>query len=362
MSSCFEALKSTKISSYEPVSSQKYENGYRTKICNFTESRSTCAAANPKNWMAHNWSQTSFDREKSPHVSSHKEKDKPVSLVHMYSVPTSTWNCSVRNFKFSNLKYRSWDHRFRHFWQRHISAKRTVYYYVFEKHKHFSTPEIAKVFVIRMKVLQTTHYFVRTGQRDYNSLQRFALAFRRLRLRHKKTHRTFRHGVGHPSNLCEEDPQQASAPPCSCVWDVSRSETRSWLYRSSPTCDEHDNVVVKEIQGFPFAQTWSRVGLNMALNLKLSPIDDVSSWTREPFAMSHIHIGIRVGSTAALQLAALRQLQRYPPLLLLSSRSPVTFCLLQAYFFSCFNSNSVRLVTWRIQSKNYSWPNTNHRR
>ena len=24
------------ISSYEPVSSQKYENGYRTKICNFT--------------------------------------------------------------------------------------------------------------------------------------------------------------------------------------------------------------------------------------------------------------------------------------------------------------------------------------
>ena len=33
---CVEALKSTKISSYEPVSSQKYENGYRTKICNFT--------------------------------------------------------------------------------------------------------------------------------------------------------------------------------------------------------------------------------------------------------------------------------------------------------------------------------------
>ena len=25
-----------KISSYQPVSSQKYENGYRTKICNFT--------------------------------------------------------------------------------------------------------------------------------------------------------------------------------------------------------------------------------------------------------------------------------------------------------------------------------------
>ena len=35
---CFEALESTKISSYEPVSSQKYENGYRTKICNFTVS------------------------------------------------------------------------------------------------------------------------------------------------------------------------------------------------------------------------------------------------------------------------------------------------------------------------------------
>ena len=33
---CFEALKSTKISLCEPVSSQKYENGYRTKICNFT--------------------------------------------------------------------------------------------------------------------------------------------------------------------------------------------------------------------------------------------------------------------------------------------------------------------------------------
>ena len=31
-----EALKSTKISSYEPVSSQKYENRYRMKICNFT--------------------------------------------------------------------------------------------------------------------------------------------------------------------------------------------------------------------------------------------------------------------------------------------------------------------------------------
>ena len=33
---CFEALKSTKISLYEPVSSQKYENGYQTKICDFT--------------------------------------------------------------------------------------------------------------------------------------------------------------------------------------------------------------------------------------------------------------------------------------------------------------------------------------
>ena len=32
----FEAFESTKISSYEPVSRQKYENGYRTKICNFT--------------------------------------------------------------------------------------------------------------------------------------------------------------------------------------------------------------------------------------------------------------------------------------------------------------------------------------
>ena len=36
MKFCFEALESTKISSYEPVSSEKYENGYRTKICNFT--------------------------------------------------------------------------------------------------------------------------------------------------------------------------------------------------------------------------------------------------------------------------------------------------------------------------------------
>ena len=32
MSFCFEALESTKISSHEPVSSQKYENGYRTKF------------------------------------------------------------------------------------------------------------------------------------------------------------------------------------------------------------------------------------------------------------------------------------------------------------------------------------------
>ena len=38
MKFCFEALESTKISSYEPVSSQKYENGYWTKICNFTVS------------------------------------------------------------------------------------------------------------------------------------------------------------------------------------------------------------------------------------------------------------------------------------------------------------------------------------
>ena len=38
MSFCFEALKSTKISSHEPVSSQKFENinGCRTKICDFT--------------------------------------------------------------------------------------------------------------------------------------------------------------------------------------------------------------------------------------------------------------------------------------------------------------------------------------
>ena len=36
MSFCFEALQSTKISSYEPVSSQTYENGYRTKTCDFT--------------------------------------------------------------------------------------------------------------------------------------------------------------------------------------------------------------------------------------------------------------------------------------------------------------------------------------
>ena len=32
----FWGLESTKISSYEPVSSQKYENRYGTKICNFT--------------------------------------------------------------------------------------------------------------------------------------------------------------------------------------------------------------------------------------------------------------------------------------------------------------------------------------
>ena len=36
MAFCFQALEGTKISSYEQVSSQKYENGYRTKICNFT--------------------------------------------------------------------------------------------------------------------------------------------------------------------------------------------------------------------------------------------------------------------------------------------------------------------------------------
>ena len=36
MLSCFEALESTKISLYEPVSSEKYENGYRAKICDFS--------------------------------------------------------------------------------------------------------------------------------------------------------------------------------------------------------------------------------------------------------------------------------------------------------------------------------------
>ena len=36
---CFEALETMKISSNEPVSSQKYENGYRTKICDFTVRR-----------------------------------------------------------------------------------------------------------------------------------------------------------------------------------------------------------------------------------------------------------------------------------------------------------------------------------
>ena len=35
MSFSFETLESTKIGLYEPVSSQKYENGYRTKICDF---------------------------------------------------------------------------------------------------------------------------------------------------------------------------------------------------------------------------------------------------------------------------------------------------------------------------------------
>ena len=33
---CFEAMESAKISSDELVSSQKYENGYRTKICDLT--------------------------------------------------------------------------------------------------------------------------------------------------------------------------------------------------------------------------------------------------------------------------------------------------------------------------------------
>ena len=36
MAFCFEALEGAKISSDKPVSSQKYENGYRTKICDFT--------------------------------------------------------------------------------------------------------------------------------------------------------------------------------------------------------------------------------------------------------------------------------------------------------------------------------------
>ena len=33
---CSEALESTKIKLYEPVSSQKYKNGYRAKICDLT--------------------------------------------------------------------------------------------------------------------------------------------------------------------------------------------------------------------------------------------------------------------------------------------------------------------------------------
>ena len=42
MEFCFEALESTKISSYEPVSSQKYANGYRMKIGDFTVSKTYC--------------------------------------------------------------------------------------------------------------------------------------------------------------------------------------------------------------------------------------------------------------------------------------------------------------------------------
>ena len=45
----FWGPRSTKISSYEPVSSQKYENRYRTKICNFTVcERRSCMKNNGK--------------------------------------------------------------------------------------------------------------------------------------------------------------------------------------------------------------------------------------------------------------------------------------------------------------------------
>ena len=36
LSFCFDAVLSTKISSCEPVWSQKYENGYRPKMCDVT--------------------------------------------------------------------------------------------------------------------------------------------------------------------------------------------------------------------------------------------------------------------------------------------------------------------------------------
>ena len=55
-----KALKSTKISSYEPLLSEKYENGYRTKNCDFYSISAMRHSTGLTNVMFKNCSATSY--------------------------------------------------------------------------------------------------------------------------------------------------------------------------------------------------------------------------------------------------------------------------------------------------------------
>ena len=83
---CFEALESTKIISYEPVSSQKYENGYRTKICYFTVSVLTFIWSLKRVWVCY-WRQ----------LWNHCNKPSSTSGY----MPTAYEHCGCPNFHFT---------------------------------------------------------------------------------------------------------------------------------------------------------------------------------------------------------------------------------------------------------------------
>ena len=80
-----QTLESTKISTYEPVSSRKYENRYRTKICNFTVS---CLSAIRDNLLLFLWP----SKRKPRHCGESTWEKRPGQRDKVPSVPVSC-NC-----------------------------------------------------------------------------------------------------------------------------------------------------------------------------------------------------------------------------------------------------------------------------